>query len=602
LKYRYKARVRCSSLLVAARRCSSLLVAALTVSLLSGCNLGLQPRGVETPSSSTGAESSVSAGANTWLEWPKSSTEESLSPQLRCHHRPFFGERDPCDVETGSTARSTFPKDPMSSEKVVVDVGSGLDSASIDLIEFDIPIRRYVGDVNKARNIGTLSQTAIVKLAAWDVDSFAQCPEVDEVFLNGHNIGTLQGTSNTWAMTNLSIPIQYINFPAIPGTIGHNSLKIKINTNQCLKYFSTEIDWAKITFEAGPVVVFVHGINPSGNDWNSFKAKMDSEGIVSDSSIQLPYDDFDKQGMRDPIMCNSAKYDSVKKNQTDIIDNLKRIAIRYGTGDLTMVGHSKGGMDGKAAIFKLKNSPPSIIVGNTGVTSVQEPITIQSLVTINTPHLGTPAGDLGIESTLEDNHLIKQTDLNQTEFDRLLGKPSGWSQPLIQVKIVGTLLSKNHVCDLTVARATNINSNYPVDFSHAFGTITDIAISPPNLTSLDTDNIGDSNSSYGLDVWQRLYNFVATTQYLKLDRIIDPITGRSLFSVTRVPKPPHVFETNDVLVTRTSARGSGIPLVIDGWLGIHHTEVIEDPYVQALILRLALKAPSGTDGVNWRKQ
>jgi hypothetical protein len=569
------------------------------VSLLSGCNLGLQPRGVDSGSSS-GADNTANAGANTWLEWPKSSTLQdqetaTTTRQGRCYR--MGGIFVPCEGY-GPSGSSGLVKDPVSGEKVVADVGPGLDEYTWDTINIDVPIRRYVGDIDRAVLAGTLSANAILKLAVYDVDSTEPCPEVDELFLNGHKLDNLTGQDDKWTLFQQGgISVKYLNFPTTPGKTAHNTITIKVNTKGCKENYATTVDWAKISFEAGPVVVLVHGINPTGHDWDSFHARLTSKGIVSDKSILLPYADFDKQGMRDPIMCDTPRYTSVTTNATQIINNLKRIATEYGTGNLTLVGHSKGGMDSKAAIFTIQNTPPSIVVGSTGATPVKEPLTIQSLVTINTPHLGTPAGDLGIELTLEQNHLIKED-----EFDRLLGNPADFFQSFMQAQITSKLLGKNHVCDLTVARATKINSDYPIDFLHTFGTITDIAASPPNITSFDTEDLGDGNSQRGLDVWQRLYKFVGTTQYLTLDPIIDPITGRSLFSVIRVPKPPNVFETNDVLVTRTSARGSGIPLVIDGQPGIHHIEVINDLYVQALLPRLALQDPSGTHGVNWRKQ
>jgi pimeloyl-ACP methyl ester carboxylesterase len=614
LKYRCKARGRCSSLLVAARRCSSLLVAArrcssllvaaLTVSLLSGCNLGLQPRGVEPLPSSTGAESTAGAGANTWLEWPKSSpTEESVAlgvitpRRYECYHGGNFcpDSKPPLRNSSGISFQH------LSGEEVLVDVADGTDGYGgtdqyTTEINIDIPMKRYVGLTeyfDQAFLSGTLSRNALLEFPIFDIDPpSSSCSEVAEVFLNNHRLGIAIGSPDAWKLNKFIVPIQNINFPATPGDVAHNSFRINVNSRDCQdERWSAAVDWVKLSFKAGPVVVFVHGINSEGDTWIEFKNKVTVKGIVSDNSITLPYDDFDKNAFRDTRMCDDEKYTSTTVNAAKVAGALKGIAQKYGTGDLALVTHSKGGMDSKAAIL-LFNPFPDIEVGNTGKSIVKETLSIQSLITINTPHLGTPAADLGILKVLEENLLTKPG-----EFDNILGKPKGslWGgiQAVAQWAALNKLLSKNYLCDLTTKKATIFNAGNPI-LVHKFGTNTDAPSSPPYLTLGDITDFGTSFSTLGLDVMQRLYEYVGNTQNLEFHR-----NFRGLYTVLWNTNAK--FSSNDILVTRSSAEGSGIPFVVNQKTGVHHTRVIQrvsdSNNVPDTVIRAAL---TGTYGVDWR--
>ncbi len=583
MKYRSKAR----------GRCSSLLVAALTVSLLSGCNLGLQPRGVDSGSSSGVVDSRADTATNPtgWLEWPTSSadavTSESNVTLRGCSHLCDGGGGN----GSGSSGRYDF--NPVSSKKIATDVGPGLDTEISGGLDVNIPIRRYVGDYRSIL-AGTLSEKALLKFTIHTTDPAAlSCTGVDKLFLNGHSLGSISDiptldSNDYWTVKGISIPIQNLKVPINIGDTANNSFRIDVNTNGCSGW-AIKIDWAKITFDAGPVVVFVHGILSGGEVWNSFKSKMTTRGVVSDNSITMPYDDFNKNAMRDPALCDIEQFTSTTINSAKIVTELQRIARLYGTGEFAMVGHSKGGMDGKAAILQL-NTVPQVEVGTTGSQIVREPVIVKNLITINTPHLGTPAGDLGILKTLEENNVTKIPG----EFNRIL-EPVPWNYAFVQGQIVGKLLSKNHVCDLTTNKATTFNGTNPIGVP-VFGTNTDAPSNPPNLNVLNISNFGQWTSTFGLNVWQRLYNYVGNTQKLTLTE--DHSTAITLYTVNQTTQ---VFESNDILVSRTSAGGSGIRFVVDRKTGIHHTAVIDRTDVQEIIISAALADPAGTFGVSWRK-
>jgi hypothetical protein len=570
------------------------------VSLLSGCNLGLQPRGVEPLPSSTGAESSASAGVNTWLEWPTSSFDP-VSPDNQPTPRRQWcqGIKHPYNCDSGSKKSTPFDFYPVNSENVVTDHGTGTDTTiSSGSLTINVPIRRFVGYKpyqQKSLNNNTLSQKATIQLSVFTPDSTPSgCIGIDMWSINGYPLPAIpraiKDSNVNWHLIEATIPIQSINFPLYPGVSADNLIQIDANINNCVGW-DIEVDWAKISFGAGPVVVFVHGINAEGSDWNKFNNYLMSSGIVSENSITLSYAPFDKSALRRPDMCTYAQFTSTKINALGIVDKSAKIAELYGTGELVLVGHSKGGMDSKLAIGIASSSKSKIEVGTTGSEKVTETLAFKNLVTINTPHLGTPAADLGILKTLEENKLS-----NKGEFDTILGPPKGSLGGSIQIfaqqQVLGALLSGNFVCDLTTDKATKFDKNNP-PYSYGkniFGTNTDAALAPPYLSIVDVRNFKKVTSIAALDVFQRLYEYVGKTQMLKFT--IDPKTG-----LYTAGKPiPKNFESNDILVSRTSAAGSGIPFVADQDRGIHHTAVIDDDFIQEKITLAAIK---GTNGVDW---
>jgi triacylglycerol esterase/lipase EstA (alpha/beta hydrolase family) len=568
------------------------------VSLLSGCNLGLQPRGVEPLPSSTGAdsgaESSVSAGANTWLEWPTSSFDPvspDNQPTPRWCPPPGQGGGYECGPRGGK--KDPFDFHPVDSEKVATDISPQTDTAvSSGSFTINVPIRRFVGLAQtrgQAIANGTLSQKATIQLAFRTPDPVPLgCTGIDNWSINGHPLNPrLLESKDGWTLAQAQIPITQLIFPEHPGPgwSANNSIQIDANTNNCTGW-GIEVDWAKIIFEAGPVIVLVHGINSTGSMWNDFSSRLTYAGIVSDNSITLPYATFPKSALRDPKLCNLPQFTSTEINATKIVDEAKRLAEFYGTGELAIASHSKGGMDSKAAITKLKNIDVS--VGTTGSEDVRETVRVKSLVTINTPHLGTPAADLGILKTLEENKLTKKD-----EFNRVLGNPA-WGQYFIQDKIMDYLLDKNYVCDLTTSKATKFNGNYPVPSQHTFGTNTNAATSPPNLSFGDVQDFGKSGfwgfvPRIALDVWQRLYTEVGHTQNIEFAKNLKGLYDVNWNILIQ-------FTSNDILVSSTSAKGSKIPMVINEQKGIHHTEVVDDTSVQSIIVDKALK---NTFGVDW---
>jgi pimeloyl-ACP methyl ester carboxylesterase len=493
--------------------------------------------------------------------------------------------------------QSGISYDPVSSKHVVVnsDGARGLDVLrNIGSLDIKVPIRRYVGaDLIKASstNIDTLSKMATLSFVVHTPKN-PSCRGVDNVYLNGLSLGPVTGmhsgrtstdTDGSWKEWKIEVPINKLKFPVSPGEVGNNFFSIDTNVQQCSDW-NVIVDWVKIDFKAGPVVVFVHGINSDGGSWQTFHDYLSDIGVVSDNSITLTYADFNKQALRRPELCATDQFTSTGRNSSYVIANLMLISHLYGTGELTLVAHSKGGMDSKAAIKKL-DTRFTTPVGSRENVAAQENLSIQSLVTINTPHLGTPAADLGILKVLEENSLTKGG-----EFGDILGSAATPMQYLYQAGALNYLLGKNYLCDLTTEKGVLLNSQSAMP-SNSFGTNTNAASSSQTINWFDAVNFGPAPSFLALDVVQRLYFYMGSTKKISFYRDV----GSGLY--TALPYYNTSFEPNDILVSQTSAKGLGIPMVIDAARGLHHTSVVQNRSVQELIKDKALQ---GAFGVDWR--
>ena len=141
------------------------------------------------------------------------------------------------------------------------------------------------------------------------------------------------------------------------------------------------------------VVVFVHGYNEHGYSvwfplWN----------YIQDANIRAAFVRLDYRG-------------SIRTNAADLTEQLKDIVTYYGVDDVIVVCHSKGGLDIQGAICY--NNADTLL---------------RYVVTLSTPHWGTPLCDL-IDSDLSVfKNIQKQaknaatTDMkvtNMAEFRRL---------------------------------------------------------------------------------------------------------------------------------------------------------------------------------------
>src|SRR5206468_2437691 len=103
---------------------------------------------------------------------------------------------------------------------------------------------------------GFLSPNATLTMPVYDID----VPyEVDNVSINGHALGALTGSNNTWKSNQFTVPIQYLKFPQEGGAPADNVISIDIdvaNGGWCMS-----VDWTELKFKAIAPIFLVHGTN-----------------------------------------------------------------------------------------------------------------------------------------------------------------------------------------------------------------------------------------------------------------------------------------------------------------------------------------------------
>ncbi len=128
-------------------------------------------------------------------------------------------------------------------------------------------------------------ESAQLSLYAWDVDetgSYPGYPEVDEVYLNGHLVGTLTGANDEWSTSVFNVDPEFIN----PGPDGQNLIQVFVSTLG--PYWCVEIDWGQL------VINNCMG----GNAWiryvdldKSFYLQGENVGITVEVDTDIPTQD-----------------------------------------------------------------------------------------------------------------------------------------------------------------------------------------------------------------------------------------------------------------------------------------------------------------------
>ncbi|MCC7335339.1 MAG: hypothetical protein IT422_09590 [Pirellulaceae bacterium] len=273
--------------------------------------------------------------------------------------------------------RSPVAPPEMNDHVFVVDSGGDLDSGCVfrdDLangtIRFEIPVDRVVGDIGKLLSNNLISPTIKLEMPAFDVDFNApQSPqERDVVRINGHVVPSnfLTGANNVWKLNEFDVPIEFINFPTDASTPATNVVEIAVDTLSPPgdDTWCTEIDWASLTIDKVPApVLLVHGILSNSSGWNTpWIAGLTDLGIPAEG-IDLGSD----QGL-------GLELDSIQQNAADIAARVEDMIARLGVDQISIVSHSKGGLDSRH--YAESND------------------TIHSLIQIGTPNAGSPLADL----------------------------------------------------------------------------------------------------------------------------------------------------------------------------------------------------------------
>lgn len=283
----------------------------------------------------------------------------------------------------------------------VMDRGTGLDTGctfrSGGPLRIRLLVKRFVGDVNADGTLrdpggmvarGYISPKAHLRLPAYDIDvagAPGYPPEVDRIFFNGHDLGTLSGGNNIWKLNSFDVPIEWVKFPSrgsagSPPTPAVNEIQINIDEasvpdqNWCMS-----VDWVQVDFKAIAPVFLVHGTNADSDTWDpNFTAFFGSTPVPWSNDIDL------------------TPNGTILGNGTLLANRLHALALSFGSKKGHIIAHSKGGLDTRA--YLNNNYDP-------------DKLKILSAYTLSSPHRGTILSDIIVAKRASANPESPNSDI-----------------------------------------------------------------------------------------------------------------------------------------------------------------------------------------------
>lgn len=265
----------------------------------------------------------------------------------------------------------------------VVDSGSGLDTGctfrSGGPLRIKVKVKRVVGEVSGGYltdpagmvSRGLISPKAKLVFPAFDIDVNGAPgfpPEVDRIFFNGHDLGTLTGDNNIWKLNSFEVPIEWVKFPAqgtpgSPPTPAENEIQINIDeASGSAQNWCMSVDWMQLEFKAVAPIFLVHGTNADNTTWDP-----DFTAFFANSKAPWSHD------------INLTPNGAILANGRQLSTRVKQLATSFGAKKAHLICHSKGGLDTRAYL-NLNYQPRDVKV--------------LSVYTLGTPHRGTIVSDI----------------------------------------------------------------------------------------------------------------------------------------------------------------------------------------------------------------
>jgi hypothetical protein len=277
---------------------------------------------------------------------------------------------------------------------------------------FSIPVPRYIGPFGKTGGGGRtladyvklhrLGKYTEMSFAIANTEGIALALMVENAQSGGSWVPVMSydpdgGAARTpvilpgapsGATTSVDVyfPTEQLALAPSSGGTGANSFKLVVHALGCdadsAAGPSATLSSATLDFFAEPPVVLVHGINDTqANCWQDFAPFLTSAGFVADTAV-------DFSGLADKgTSCggiNACGHNgSVAEDVGRIQQRLARLAHDYGTTDVHLIGHSKGGLD--LVNFLVSDYPAMKAAGTLRVLSLQ---------TLSSPHGGSVEADI----------------------------------------------------------------------------------------------------------------------------------------------------------------------------------------------------------------
>ena len=286
----------------------------------------------------------------------------------------------------------------------VLDSGSGLDTGCTfrggGPLRIRLMVKRYVGEVSGDGTLsdpagmvsrGLISPKAHLRFPAFDIDVNGAPgfpPEVDRIFFNGHDLGTLTGDNNIWKLNSFDIPIEWVKFPprgspGSPPAPAVNDIQINIDEasvpdqNWCMS-----VDWMQIDFSAIAPILLVHGTNAQSDTWDpnftGFFNSPTAGGVPWSNDINL------------------AANGTILGNGGLLANRARELAQSFGAKKCHIIAHSKGGLDSRA--YLNNNYDP-------------DRVKVLSVYTLSSPHRGTIVSDIIVAKRAATNPESPNADI-----------------------------------------------------------------------------------------------------------------------------------------------------------------------------------------------
>ena len=195
---------------------------------------------------------------------------------------------------------------------------------------FDLPVDRYFGDEKERRRqiaLGLIPSELDFYMPSIDVD--AKDGEVDKVYFNDHEIGTLWGKNDMVSMNHFTVPVKYVNFPESIGDVGVNKIKVMVDVLNDEDIWYTSIRWAALLIPAPRPVVMVHGWQGSPDLWDAMREEISNCYGIPSLAVELE------------------KNDSVPTNAKILWNFLCEMREEWNVREHNIIAHSKGGLDSR---------------------------------------------------------------------------------------------------------------------------------------------------------------------------------------------------------------------------------------------------------------
>lgn len=368
-------------------------------------------------------------------------------------------------------------------------------------------------------------------MPAFDIDD--DQGEVDDVYFNGHKVGTLKGANDAWQENEFNVPIEWVKFPTAPGSAvgtgqmqppvaAENEIQIDIDVRDA--GWCASIDWAELRLKAMAPLLLIHGTgaNPEAA-WEvepGVTEHLTRRGIPFEHRIQLT--------PNGSIAPDGRQLQSIVHTQ----------AKKFGVKQVHLVAHSKGGLDSRS--YLSNHYYPNIVK-------------VLSLHTLSTPHHGSILADISVAQRDPDGGTPVSQDDQIDAFivsDHYLHAGQG---------LLGIGADRPALDNLRVAEVADFNSKntFPSKVKlYTYSANADLdgdrEIFAHETRPLIRQDIPAPIAAHIGNLSYNILGRVATIRVTKVDQLFGLVQYKTV--EPEITYPDTNFQVNDLLVTDTSSQ------------------------------------------------